>query len=154
MAESALKPYKEDFFLILEAGFIAVNSADEDSAIKLFRACQVLKPESTFPKVGLGYMHLCKLEIKQAIKLFEEVVAIEPTNDMAQAFLGICMSMNPAQITKGEKLLEEMIAKAGDEDVKKLADMALEFVDQFVKKAPSPMEPQKPGAKAKSKPKT
>ena len=87
MSDDSLKQYKEDFFLLLEAGFIAVNAADEDSAIKLFKASELLRPESTFPKVGFGYMHLCKLELKQAVALFREVLAKEPENEMAKTFL-------------------------------------------------------------------
>ena len=48
------KDYKEDWILFLEAGFIAVNQADEDAATKLFKAAEMLNPENTMPKVGHG----------------------------------------------------------------------------------------------------
>jgi hypothetical protein len=144
----ALKNYKEDFFLLLESGFIAVNAADEDSAVKLFKACEVLQPESTFPKVGFGYMHLCKLELKQAMAAFRDVLAKEPDNEMAKTFLGICMTLTPTELSAGEKSLEEL-TKSGDSGVKKLAAMAIEFAEKFVKKSPSPMQPQKPQQKQK-----
>lgn len=144
MAANALNNYKEDFFLLLEAGFIAVNAADEDSATKLFKAAALLKPESTFPKVGFGYMHLCKLEIKQAIASFREVLAKEPQNEMAKALLGICLSFTPTELSQGEKTLADLSRSSPDSGIKKLANTALDFVEKFVKKSPSPVQPQKP----------
>ncbi len=148
MSQEALKNYKEDFLLLLEAGFIAVNAADEDSAVKLFKAAEVLKPESTFPKVGFGYMHLCKLELKQAIAAFKEVLAREPDNEMAKTFMSICMTMIPNEVSAGEKSLEEL-SKSDDSNIKKLATMALDFAEKFIKKAPSPLQPQQPKQKTK-----
>ena len=144
----ALNNYREDFFLLLEAGFIAVNAADEDSAVKLFKAAEVLNPESTFPKVGLGYMHLCKLELKQATALFRDVLAKEPNNEMAKTFQGICMTLIPSEIANGERSLNEL-TKSEDSGIKKLANMAIEFAEKFVKKAPSPLQPQQPQQKRK-----
>ncbi len=146
MSNDPLKHFHDDFFLLLEAGFIAVNAADEDSSIKLFRAAELLRPESTFPKVGFGYMHLCKLELKQAVALFKEVLAKEPENEMARTFLGICLSLIPNELSHGEKALTEL-AKSGDSGIKQLANTALDFVEKFVKKAPSPVQPQKPKSK-------
>jgi predicted TPR repeat methyltransferase len=132
-----LKSYKEDFILMLEAGFIAVNQADEDSAMKLFRAAELLDPENVLPKVGFGYLHLHKLELKQACKAFEEVLEKDPHNDMAKAFLGLSMSMQPTTVAKGEKMLEQTL-KSKDPLVKRLADTALDFVERFIKKSPGP----------------
>lgn len=148
MSQDPFKNYKEDFFLLLEAGFVAVNAADEDSAVKLFKAAEVLKPESTFPKVGFGYMHLCKLELKQAIAAFREVLNKEPDNEMAKTFLGICMTFVPTEVSNGERSLEEL-SKSGDSHIKKLAGMAIEFAEKFVKKSPSPLQPQSPKQKQK-----
>lgn len=138
MAE--LKKYKDHFILLVEAGFIAVNQADEDAAVKLFRASELLNPENTLPKVGMGYMHLCKLELKQACKLFDEVLAKEPNNEMARAFLGLSLALSPNEVVKGEKMLEETAQKAKDSNVKTLATTAIDFVERFVKKAPAPMQ--------------
>lgn len=141
MSKDAYKNYKEDFLLLLEAGFIAVNAADEDSAVKLFKAAEVLKPESTFPKVGFGYMHLCKLELKQAMKVFKEVLEKEPDNEMAKTFLGICMTLVPTEMSAGEKSLEAL-SHSGDSSIKKLASTALTFAEKFVKKSSAPVQPQ------------
>ncbi len=131
------KNYKEDFILMLESGFIAVNQADEDSALKLFRAAELLNPENTLPKVGFGYLHLHKLELTQAVRSFEDVLKKEPKNEMARAFLGICMSLSPQQLEKGEKVLEETM-KSKDPMIQKLSHTAVDFVDKFVKTTPGP----------------
>jgi tetratricopeptide (TPR) repeat protein len=131
------KKHKEDFILLLEAGFIAVNQADEDAATKLFKAAALLDPENLLPKVGVGYLHLHKLELKQAIKAFEEVLEKDPHNDMAKALLGLSMSMQPSSLDKGEKLLEQTL-KSHDPLIKKLSDTSIDFVERFIKKPSGP----------------
>jgi len=133
--------FKEHFVLLLEAGFIAVNQADEDSAIKLFKAAALLNPKSTLPEVGIGYLYLHKLELKQACKAFENVLQKEPSNDMARTLLGLCMTMTTDQVAKGEKILTDTAQASSDPQVKKLAESTLDFVDQFIKKSPSPATP-------------
>lgn len=136
------KDYKEDWILFLEAGFIAVNHADEDAALKLFKAAELLHPDSVLPKVGIGYLHLHKLELKQAVKSFEEVLEKDPKNEMAKAFLGICMSLNPTSLDKGEKILTQTL-KSDDPMIKKLSDTAIDFAEKFLKKAPTPVQGEK-----------
>lgn len=131
------KQYQEDWILFTEAGFIAVNQADEDSAIKLFKAGEMLSPENSLPKVGMGYLHLHKLELKQAVKLFENIIKKEPQNEMAKAFLGLCMGLMPNMVEKGEKLLEQT-SKSKDPLISQLSSTTINFVDKFVKKTPGP----------------
>lgn len=134
----------DEFILLCEAGFIAVNQMDDDAAKKLFAASELIDPENTLPKTGIGYLHLCKLELKEAASAFQEVLVKEPDNDMAQAFLGVAMSLSPKEGAKGEKLLAESAKESKDPSVKTLASSALEFVDKFIKKSPSPAEIQNP----------
>jgi len=138
-----LKKYKKDFILFAEAGFIAVNQADEDATVKLFKAAQLLDPENTLSLVGLGYLYLHKLELVKAIDSFEQALKKDPTNEMAKALLGICKTMTVNQVTEGEKLLHET-EKSSDKDVKKLSNMGMNFVEKFIKKEPSPSEIRKP----------
>lgn len=144
-----LQQYKDDFILLAEAGFIAINQADEDAAVKLFKASELLDSKNILPKIGIGYMHLCKLELKQAAKSFEEILATDPNNEMARTFLGLSLSLNPAECAKGEKVLEESLQAAKDPMVKGLAKSSLEFVEKFVKKSPSPVEGQSHSKKEK-----
>jgi len=135
-----LEKFKDHFILLCEAGFIAVNQSDEDAATKLFKASELLNPNNMLPKVGEGYMHMMKLELKSACNVFDEVLANEPNNDMAKAFLGLSYALTATDVAKGEKILEEANQKADDPMVKNLASIALDFVENFIKKAPSPLE--------------
>ena len=128
-----LEKHKDDFVLLLEAGFIAVNFAEEDAAQKLFAASTLLNPTSVLNQIGYGYMHMCKLELKKAEECFRSVLKVEPDNDMARTMLGITMSMSPKKGAEGEKLLSEL-TKTGNDEVKQVSKDALEFVDEFVKK--------------------
>ncbi len=132
--------YKHHFITMIEAGFVAVNQADEDSAIKLFKAAGLLNPEHALSKVGFGYLHLCKLELKQAVKYFNEVLEQDPENEMCKAFLGLSLSLNPSEVSEGEKILEETQKVAKDPMIKNLASSALGFVSKFVKKTPTPTQ--------------
>jgi hypothetical protein len=144
-----LEQFKDHFILLCEAGFIAVNQADEDAATKLFKASELLKPENTLPRVGQGYLHMMKLEIKQACKHFDDVLNVEPKNEMAKAFLGLSYALTASEVAKGEKLLEETSKGSEDAQVKKLADTSLDFIERFIKKAPTPVEKQPEGKKKK-----
>lgn len=136
-----LKQFQDHFVLLLEAGFIAVNQADEDSAVKLFKASELLNPKSSLPKIGLGYLYLHKLELKQSCKMFKEVLEVEPDNEMAKTFLGLALTFTTNQVSEGEKLLSESATSSSDKDVKTLAESALDFVEKFVKKSSPPMNP-------------
>lgn len=144
---SSLQQFKGHFILLAEAGFIAVTQTDEDAALKLFKAAEILDPQNLLPRVGRGYIHLCKLELKQAAKTFEEILKEDPSNEMAKTFLGLSMSLNPAEVAKGEKMLEDSANGCKDPMVKDLAASALAFVEKFVKKAPTPVQGAPEGKK-------
>lgn len=131
------KEYAGDWLLFSEAGFIAVNLADEDASLKLFKAAETLNPQSTLPQIGFGYLHLHKLELKQAVKKFEDVLAKEPDNEIAKALLGLCLGLMPSSIEKGEKVLEETL-HSSDPLIKQLSGTAVNFINKFIKKTPGP----------------
>ncbi|MEM8628968.1 MAG: hypothetical protein AAGF04_02705 [Chlamydiota bacterium] len=134
-----LSTFASDFYLFLESGFIAVNQCDEDAARKLFEAASLLDPDNPLPKVGLGYMHLHKLEIQKACDYFYAVLDKDPGNEMANTFLGLCLTMTPDRVAKGEKLLMQS-ASSSDGLIKDLSNSALRFVDSVIKKDPTPLE--------------
>jgi hypothetical protein len=145
-----LQQYQQDFVLFLEAGFIAVNQMDEQAAQQLFKASELLRPTNPMPKVGFGYLHLCKMELKEAAERFQEVLRSEPNNEMAKAFLGLTMALNPKQMEQGEKILAETATHSSDPSVKKLAEDTIDFVDSFLKKGATP-GPAQPSEKNKAK---
>jgi hypothetical protein len=138
-----LQKYKNDFLLMLESGFVAINQTDADSAKKLFQAAHLLKPESAFPHVGFAFLFLHLLELSKAIAACEDALRKEPNNEMAKTLMGICKTMTLKQSQEGEKILVEM-THSHNPDIKRAADTGMDFVEKFVKKAPSPVELSKP----------
>lgn len=130
----SMQDFKEDFSLLIEAGFVAVKQLDETSATRIFHAAQALSPQSTAPQIGLGYIALNKLEVKEATKIFEVVVKQEPDNHLAQTFLGICFLLTRDKRKKGEKLIKETIAKTNDPTIKNLGTISLEWSEKDLSK--------------------
>ncbi len=130
--------FKRDFALFIEAGFIAVKQLDEVSAARMFQAAHVINPKSTAPKIGLGYIALNKLEIKEATKIFEEVIEQEPDNLLAKTFLGMCFLLIKPKRKKGEKLIEEAMATTTDPTIKDLGKVTLEWAEKDLKKQKAP----------------
>jgi hypothetical protein len=129
-----IKEFKEDFSLLIEAGFVAVKQLDETSATRIFSAAQVLSPSGTAPMIGLGYIALNKLEIKEATRIFETVVLKEPENYLAQTFLGMCFLLTRDKRKKGVKLIEESIEKTNDPTIKNLGAISLEWSEKDLSK--------------------
>lgn len=132
--EEKMKEFKDDFALLIEAGFVAVKQLDETSSTRIFHAAQVLSPKSTAPQIGLGYIALNKLEIKQATKIYETVLMVEPQNYLAQTFLGICYLLTKPKRKKGEKLIKEAIEKTSDPTIKNLGTISLEWAEKDLSK--------------------
>lgn len=128
MTTSLTEELKNDFPLLIEAGFVAVNQRDEDSAKKLFKAAQLLEPESTAPRIGFGFIALNKLELDIAQKEFSDVLKKDAQHQLARAFLGITLCFNPKTRTEGKTLIEEAMAKTDDPHVKNLGSISLEWL--------------------------
>jgi len=138
MSDDKMEKFKEDFPLLIEAGFVAVKQMDETSATRIFNAAQAMSPHNTAPRIGLGYIALNKLEIKEATKIFEEVTQQEPENYLAQTFLGICFLLTKPKKKKGEKLIKEAIEKSNSPTIKNLGEISLEWAEKDLKKKDAP----------------
>lgn len=138
MQKKNLEDFNEDFPLLLEAGFVAVKQLDEASARHLFNAAQLLSPESSAPRIGLGYIALNKLEVKEATEIFTEITEEEPDNHLAQMFLGICYLLSKSKRSEGEKLVKSIIKESSDETIVNLGKIALEWAEKDLKKLKSP----------------
>ncbi len=134
MDQDKFEEFKEDFSLLIEAGFVAVKQLDEISATRIFQAAQTLSPFNTAPQIGIGYIALNKLEIKEATETFETVVNYEPENYLAMTFLGICFLLTKSKRKKGEKIIKEAIEKTTDETIKNLGKLSLEWSEKDLSK--------------------
>ncbi|MBA3602583.1 MAG: SctF chaperone SctG [Parachlamydiaceae bacterium] len=133
-----LEDFKNDFSLFIEAGFVAVKQLDEISANRIFAAAQMVSPNSTAPQIGLGYIALNKLDLKEAVRLFDNVVKKEPDNNLAKTFYGICLLLNKQKRAEGEKLIREIIAKSDDPTIKSLGEIALVWAEKDLNKMKAP----------------
>lgn len=138
MAAKTLTDFKSDFALLLEAGFVAVKQLDETSARRLFQAASVLSPDSSAPLLGIGYIELNKLNVKEAMEIFQLIVNKEPENHLAVTFLGITYLLTKKERDKGEKMIQEIMKKAKDETVINLGKIALEWAEKDLTKLKSP----------------
>lgn len=136
-----LEALKEDFPLLIEAGFVAVKQLDGISSQRIFQAAQVISPNNTAPKIGMGYIALNKLEVKEATKIFEEVTELEKENWLAQTFLGICYLLSKTKRKKGKKLIEEAVEKSEDQTVKNLGKISLEWSEKDLEKLENKKSP-------------
>jgi len=131
--ESLLDYFREDFTLLIEAGFVAVKQLDEIAARRLFKAAELLNPDNPAPQLGLGYVALNKLQINEASKLFEGILKQHSDHCLAQALLGICYMMSKTKRKKGEKLIMEAKEKSDDPTIKNLADVCMEWANSDLK---------------------
>lgn len=142
---SKTEEFKEDFPLLIEAGFVAVKQLDETSATRIFQAAQSLSPHNTAPQIGMGFIALNKLEIKEATRIFETVSQIEPDNQLAQTFLSICFLLTKGKQKKGAKMIQEIMEKTTDPTIKNLGKLSLEWSEKDLsKKQKSPFFAQQP----------
>jgi tetratricopeptide (TPR) repeat protein len=132
--DTTLQEFKEDYALLIEAGFIAVKQLDEIAARRLFKAAELLNPDNPASQLGLGYIALNKLQVTEATKIFEHILKKDPEHHLAQALLGICYLLTKGKLKKGEKLIEEAKAKTDDPTVKNLADICISWAEKDLKK--------------------
>lgn len=131
MSNSILDQCREDFPLLLETGFIAVNQADEQCAINLFQASIKLNPESSAPHIGFGYIALHKLEMSAAIKHFSKAIELEPENEMVKALLGFChiMTEKDEEMKIGSEMLSNIAEASKDTDIEELKNSSKHVVN-------------------------
>lgn len=140
--DNILDAFKDDLALFVEAGFVAVKQFDEVSATRLFHAAYILDPKNPASRLGLGYIHLNKLQVNEAAKIFEEILQQNPEHNLAKALLGIAYVMTKNKRKKGEKLLEEANEKTDDPTIKNLVVVCKDWIDKDLKeKDRSPLIP-------------
>lgn len=133
--ESPLTVYMQDFALFIEAGFIAVKQLDEIAARRLFKAAELLHPESTAPKLGLGYIELNKMRANEASRIFEEILAKEPNHALAKALLGIAYILTKDKRDQGEKLLQDAKKESDDPTIANLVEVGTQWLNKDIKHA-------------------
>jgi len=142
--ESLLDHFREDFVLLIEAGFVAVKQLDEIAARRLFKAAELLNPDNPASQLGLGYIALNKLQLNEATKIFEGILKKDPNHYLAQAMLGVCYMMSKTKRKKGEKLIQDAREKSNDPTIHNLAEVCKDWASKDLKaKEFSPLSPSR-----------
>lgn len=146
--EQKIEEFKSDFSLLIEAGFVAVKQLDAINSSRIFVAAQMISPGHTAPQIGLGYIALNQLNIKEATHIFEAITEKEPENYLAQTFLGISYLLSKPKRKKGERIIKEAMEKTEDPTIRNLGTVSLEWAEKDLRKAKSPFFSQ-PASKKK-----
>ena len=125
--------FKDHYILFIESAFIAVHQMDEPSALALIEAASLLNPEASLTHITRSYFHLCKLELKKAIEILNEVLKKDSENELAKAFLAMAQILSAEHAKKGYELLETL-KKSQDSGIKEFSDNAIAFMTQLAKK--------------------
>lgn len=133
-----LKEFDEDFALLIEAGFVAVKQMDEKGATQVFHAALALRPDDPTPVIGMGYIALNKLEIKEAATLFTKVVKKHPEHHLAKTFLGMTYLLSKNKRKEGDELIQKAMEETDDDTVKNLGKIALEWAEKDLSKKQAP----------------
>ena len=140
--DDILKDFREDYALLVEAGFVAVKQLDENGARYLFKAAELLNPSNVASQLGIGYIALNKLEINEATKIFSAIVKKDPEHYLAQTLLGICYMLTKNKLKEGQKLIQDAKSKSDEPTIKTLADICMVWADKdLAVKASSPFMP-------------
>lgn len=145
---ATLQDFKMDLPLMVEMGLIAIKQGDEESAKKLFNSVAVIDPESTMKKMGYGLIAIHKMDIKNGITLFEEILQVEPTNYRAQAFLGFAYLLSTLKeetakeeklkgLKKGIELAQDVLDKSESATTRQLAQSLIDWEKELASKVES-----------------
>jgi len=144
--ENILDYFSEDFALFVEAGFVAVKQLDEIAARRLFKAANTLNPDNPAPQLGLGYIALNKLRVKEATGIFVEIIQKDPEHHLARALLGVAYLLTPNKKKEGEQLILEAKKSCDDPTIKNLAEVCLDWQKKDLgSKALPPLKAPKSG---------
>ncbi len=129
--------FNEDLGVFMEAGLIAIKQGDEESAKKLFNAVGVLEKDQTGKKMGYGLIALHKMDIKTAQQSFHEILAKEPKNWRAMAFLSFSHVLSTlkegpadekiAAFKQAAHMAQEVLAHCETPSTRQLAQSVLDW---------------------------
>jgi hypothetical protein len=111
----------------------------------LFNAVGIIDPQNMAKKMGYGLISLHKMDIRNAQKSFNEILAVEQTNWRAQAFLAFSYILSVLQdgsneekinaLRKGAELSQEVLEKSDAPTTRQLAQSLLDWEKELMQKA-------------------
>ncbi len=132
-----LDPFQADQGLFIELGLIAVKQGDEASARLLFDIVEFLNPQGVMHTLGYGLIAIHKLELSEAETHFRAVLAQDPNNARAYAFLAFTNMLAVMQdqsdmhrldrLKRGAECADKAIKLTEEPSTKALAQSVLDW---------------------------
>lgn len=79
--------HQEHLALLMEAGYIYLGMQRHDEAKQVFEGVSVLKRESEIPLVALAGVSFCQGKLKEAVKIYQKALKLNPESLYAKAYL-------------------------------------------------------------------
>jgi hypothetical protein len=111
-----------DMQLIAQIGFMACNARHGAAAYEIFEGMRELRPERTFPLIGLAMSHMSTGKPEEAVRLLrDQALPAHPEDEELIVFLGLALRA-AQRITESAKLLNKLLSSPGtDTPMRRLA---------------------------------
>lgn len=95
--------------LLMETGFLAVDTNHFEKAEVIFEGVAAAAPESARPEIGLAYAALSSGNAEKAVALLEKSISKNPKEkDLCNSFLGLALRLT-GQNEKSKKILAAIV---------------------------------------------
>jgi hypothetical protein len=111
-----------DMQLIAQIGFMACNARHGAAAYQIFEGLRELRPERTFPLIGLAMANLSTGKPEEAVRLLrDQALPAHPEDEELIVFLGLSLRA-AKRMTESATVLNKLLASPGtDTPLRRLA---------------------------------
>jgi thioredoxin-like negative regulator of GroEL len=74
-------------------GFQGVLNGMPEAALRIFNSLDVVRPEESFPRIGIAVAQMSTGRADDAVRTLEEVARRRPDDEAARVFLGMALRM-------------------------------------------------------------
>jgi Flp pilus assembly protein TadD len=112
--------------LLMEMGFLATNNGRLREATTIFKGLTRARPQSVYPKIGLGCVAMGSGQFTQAVEILRNAPAQVPgERDLCQGFLGMALKLGGFQ-DECRTVLTQLQAEGQNEVAVRMAGKLLE----------------------------
>jgi lipopolysaccharide biosynthesis regulator YciM len=112
--------------LLMEVGFMATNGGRLKEATTIFKGVSCARPQSAYPRIGLGCVAMGYGQYAQAVEILREAPAQEAgERDLCQGFLGMALKLGGFH-DECRRVLTRLQDEGQNEVAVRMADKLLE----------------------------
>lgn len=105
-------PESDDIQLLTQAGFLAAGRGNVATALRIFEALAMLRPEQAFGFVGLGSALMNAGRVNEAVQRLQSVsLPPGPEADMLDSFKGVALQL-AGRHSESRFLLRQLVLRA------------------------------------------